>query len=94
MSTIQIRVDTQSKKKVKKVLDELGLDFTTAIKIYFHQIVSTQSIPFKLLTKNGFTPAHEKKLVAESRETLRLYKAGKLKGYPNAKSMWADILKD
>lgn len=59
MSTIQVRIDEKTKKSAKKILDKLGLDFSSAIKIYMHQIVTNEGIPFKILTENGLTMEQE-----------------------------------
>lgn len=60
---IQIRIDEKTKRGAKKVLDELGLDMSSAIKIYLKQIVITESIPLNLVTENGLTPAQEKQIL-------------------------------
>lgn len=64
MATIQVRIPDTDKKAVEKVLDSLGLDMTTAVRIYLKQIVLEEGIPFtinkkKNLTVNGFTPEFE-----------------------------------
>ncbi len=92
-TTLQVRLNQKEKIQVKKVLDGLGIDFSTAIKIYFNKIIHTKGIPFALTTENGFTPEQEKQLIKESNETLRLYKSGKIKGYTDTKEFIQDILK-
>lgn len=71
MTTLQIRIDEKMKKDTKRVLDSLGLDMSSAIKIYFTQVVLTRSIPFPLLTENGLTIAEEMKLLKASEEAKR-----------------------
>lgn len=73
MSYIQLRIDDKTKKSAKKVLDELGVDMSSAIKIYLKQIVIKQGIPFELVTENGFSPDEECKILKASAEA----KAGK-----------------
>jgi DNA-damage-inducible protein J len=68
MSYIQLRVDDNTKKSAKKVLDKLGVDMSSAIKVYLKQIVITQGIPFRLVTENGFTPEEEREILKASRE--------------------------
>ena len=51
---IQIRLDPKLKLGVQKTLDELGLDISTAVKMFFKQIVSTQSLPIENRDVNGF----------------------------------------
>ena len=92
MSTIQIRIDEKTKRSAKKVLDELGLDMSSAIKLYLKQISVKKGIPFPLVTENGFTPAEEAEILRSSNETLKEYKAGKLKGYTSTKEMMKDLM--
>jgi len=68
MSTIQLRIDAETKKKAKKTLDALGLDMSSAIKLYLKQIVIRNGIPFELLTENNLTPNQEKVILAASEE--------------------------
>ncbi len=45
---IQFRVEDELKKKAEKVLDDLGLDLPTALRLFLKKIVKTKSIPFKI----------------------------------------------
>lgn len=71
MSTIQIRIDEKTKKSAKKVLDSIGMDMSSAVKVYLHQIVVTQGIPFPLLTENGLTVQQENQILKASEEAKR-----------------------
>ena len=71
MTTIQIRIDKKTKHAAKKVLDELGLDMSTAIKAYLKQISARKRIPFPLITENGLTPEEEKNLARSAKEARR-----------------------
>lgn len=68
MTTIQIRIDDKTKKSAQKVLDELGLDMSSAVKVYFKQIIVENGIPFRLVTENGLTPQEEKAILKASKE--------------------------
>ena len=48
MPQISVRVDEQLKKEATELFNELGLDMTTAVKLFLKQSVLTRSIPFKL----------------------------------------------
>ena len=48
MSQIAVRVDDQLKKEATALFNELGLDMSTAIKLFLKQSILTKSIPFKL----------------------------------------------
>ena len=52
MSTIAIRVDDKLKEEATAVYKELGLDMTTAVKLFLRQSVLTRSIPFDLKLDN------------------------------------------
>ena len=43
---LNINLDKNLKHETAKMLENLGLDFTTAINIYFKQIVKKKRIPF------------------------------------------------
>jgi len=71
MSTLQVRIDGETKKSAKKVLDKIGMDMSSAVKVYFKQIVITQGIPFQLLTENGLTIQQEQEILKASEEAKR-----------------------
>ncbi|WP_203267852.1 type II toxin-antitoxin system RelB/DinJ family antitoxin [Streptococcus uberis] len=48
MSTIAVRVDDQLKDDATELFQSLGLDMSTAIKMFLIQSVKTQSIPFEI----------------------------------------------
>ncbi len=62
---IQIRIDSKTKKETKKVLDSLGLDMSSAIKLFFRQIINARNLPFELRGENGLT-LHKAELLRES----------------------------
>lgn len=65
MTTVQARIDTKVKKDTKRILDKLGLDFSSAINLYFRQITQKKGIPFRVLTENGFTDEEERAMLRE-----------------------------
>ncbi len=71
MSYIQLRIDEKTKKSAKKVLDKIGIDMSSAIKIYLRQIVINQGIPFKLLTQNGLSIEEERQILKASEEAKK-----------------------
>ena len=60
--SIQIRVNAALKKKLERVLDKMGLDMPTAVRIYFAKIVMTGGIPFSLENneEDRYSPAQMK----------------------------------
>ena len=47
-SLIQVRIEDQLKLQANKLFDNLGLDMSTAIRIFLKQAVATGGIPFEL----------------------------------------------
>ncbi|KXT65114.1 type II toxin-antitoxin system RelB/DinJ family antitoxin [Streptococcus sp. DD04] len=55
MSTIAVHVDEKLKEEATKLYRELGLDMTTAIKMFLTQSVLTRSIPFDIKLDSDFS---------------------------------------
>lgn len=78
MSQIAVRVDDKLKKDATEVFSELGLDMTTAVKLFLKQSVLTRSIPFELAldeySKEEVEQAKKdiQKLVKEKSEVVNL----------------------
>jgi DNA-damage-inducible protein J len=53
MKTLQVRVSDDLRSDADVVLNEIGLDMPTAIRLYLKKIVQTRSIPFSLEAPNG-----------------------------------------
>jgi len=68
MTTIQLRIDENTKTEAQKMLEKIGLDLSSAIKIYLKQIVIKKGIPFPLLTENSLTEAQEEAILNASNE--------------------------
>jgi len=64
--TLQIRIDAKTKKASRKILEELGLDMSSAVKLFLTNVVNRKGIPLDLKTENGFTLAQEQALIAET----------------------------
>jgi len=52
---LNINIDADLKEQTHNVLNQIGLDFTTAINIYFKRIVSENKIPFELSAKRHYS---------------------------------------
>lgn len=50
MANISIAVDDELKNQAEEVFDELGINMTSAIKMYLKAVVRKQGIPFDLVT--------------------------------------------
>ena len=49
MATLNVRIDENLKKQAEIVFEEVGLTTSSAINIFFKQVVRTNSIPFELV---------------------------------------------
>lgn len=64
-TTIQLRIDKATKMKAQVILKKMGMDLSSATKLFLSQVIRTKSIPFVARTENGFTPEYEKMLLEE-----------------------------
>ncbi len=88
MATIHVRIDEKTKKQVKKILGDLGLDMSTAVNMYFQQILLNEGIPFDV-TKSRYIPDH---IMDQWEKEVK--EAMQNKGYDNVDKMFADILSE
>lgn len=78
MTTLSIRIEEKTKREANKTFVALGLDMSSAVKMFLHQVVIEQGIPFK----PSRTPQQiRKEWDKEVKEAL------KTKGYKNAEEM-------
>lgn len=89
---LNIRIDKKTKEEAKSVLEEFGLDLSSGVKLFFHSVINTQSIPFPVRTKNGYTLAQEARMLREAEQAINDYKSGKRKGYKSAEELHKAIL--
>lgn len=54
-ATVRARVEPQLKERAEEVLSELGLNPTSAITLYYEQIVKRHGIPFPVSLPNAIT---------------------------------------
>ena len=85
MTTINIRIDENTKNKATITLNKLGLDMSSAIKMFLNQVIHEKEIPFVSSINN-------KKIKERwNREVADAEKNGKR--FTNAKDLISDILK-
>ncbi|MCM1299765.1 MAG: type II toxin-antitoxin system RelB/DinJ family antitoxin [Firmicutes bacterium] len=84
-SNINVRVDANLKKEAEILLEELGLNLSSAINIYLRKMVQTQSIPFTIGKYNAETQA-------AMRETDEII-SGKqrTRSYSSARELFAEL---
>lgn len=85
MTTLSIRIEEKIKRDANKTLKGLGLDMSSAVKMFLHQVVIEQGIPFK--------PSRTPKEIREEWDKGVEYALKYGKGYKNVDEMFRDILK-
>lgn len=50
-TTINVRIDTDVKREVEELLNEMGMNISTAVNVFFKQIQFDKALPFKPTTK-------------------------------------------
>ena len=86
-ATIQIRIDAKTKSKAQATLKKLGLDISSAARLFFNHVVKTKTIPFRVLTVNGYTLEYEAELLAE----IKAMRAGAGKRFKTAKEFMTSL---
>ncbi len=92
-TNVQIRVETDLKKKAEKVFSGLGLDMPTAVRVFLKKVVATSSIPFSLSTSKTnsytFSAQEVREILAAAQEAGE---PGKLSGpFKNANDLIAHL---
>jgi DNA-damage-inducible protein J len=85
MTTLNIRIEENVKNKANKTLSSLGLDMSTAVKIFLNQVITENGLPFTPTNNTAVIKARWDKEVANA------LKNGKR--YTSAKTLLGDILK-
>lgn len=88
---INVRVDRDTKEQAKATLEALGLDLSSGVKLFLKSVINTQSIPFEVRTKNGYTLREEKEMIDSVKELKEEIKTGKATIYKSAQEMIADM---
>lgn len=48
-TTIRSRVEPELKREAVEILNACGLDLSTAIRLFLHQVIATNGLPFELI---------------------------------------------
>jgi DNA-damage-inducible protein J len=68
---IQVRMDRSLKDEAEAVFEEMGLDTTTAVRIFFTKVVKTRSMPFRLKAEPEFTTDQEDQILEAWEESKK-----------------------
>ena len=88
MANINIRIDENIKKNAEKVFAKLGLNSTTAITLFYVQVIRSNSIPFEL--KAEFPNETTKKAIKEVEE---MEKESNVDSFENVDDLMEDLHK-
>ena len=62
---VQIRVDDKLKDDVSAIYDQLGLDLSTAVRIFFKRTVAEQGIPFSMKLNDDSKRSYARKRIPQ-----------------------------
>lgn len=80
-SVVRARIEPELKERVENVLEQIGLNTTEAIRLYFKQIVMQGGIPFDVCIPN-----------TETIKAIEAVEKGEgLKEYKNAEEMFKEL---
>jgi DNA-damage-inducible protein J len=65
---LQVRMDRDLKESAEEVFAAIGIDATTAVRLFFTKVATTRSIPFALKAEPEFTPEEEAEILAAAEE--------------------------
>ena len=51
--SLQVRVPEKLRKDADEVLEKVGLDMSTAVRVYLKKIITTRGIPFSLVAEDS-----------------------------------------
>jgi len=72
MVSLQIRVDEQLRDQAQQIASDLGMDLTTAVRIFLKQMVNNKGLPFR----PELDPFHSPGNQAALRKSLASLEAG------------------
>ena len=85
---LQIRIDTKTKEEARKVLEGLGMDISSAVKIFLRQVINTRNFPCEIRDENGFTIRAASEMRAAVEDVRKSSES-----FRNTKSLFDDLLK-
>ena len=86
-AVLQTRVDAETKLEAESLFDSLGLDITTAIRLFLRQSINQQRIPFDIVPpKCNFS----EETLAAIDEARRISKDSSVKSYSSVKELFED----
>ncbi|MDR3346547.1 MAG: type II toxin-antitoxin system RelB/DinJ family antitoxin [Campylobacteraceae bacterium] len=86
-STLTIRMDAELKENAQNILNDIGLDLTTAVKLFLRQTVIQQKLPLELVASN-YKPSN---IVKASIKEASEIKSKQPRKFSSASAIFKDI---
>lgn len=86
-TTLQVRLDPKLKKEAQKIAKSLGLDLSSAIKMFLVQMTVEKGLPFYAGVERHLSPKEARYLAKLSSEAMNSKKT-----YTSVDAMFRDIL--
>ncbi len=71
-ATILVRIEPQIKKQAESVFDDLGVSPSTAVNMFYRQVIKHDGLPFRVTKKKADIPDLDKMTKDEIKELLDL----------------------
>ena len=85
-TNLVVRMDSKLKNKARKIIEKQGLDMSTAVKIFFNQVIAEKGVTIIPLHKQEIL---KKRWDAEFEDAIKNGKS-----YSSAEEMFADMDKE
>ncbi|QNT78444.1 type II toxin-antitoxin system RelB/DinJ family antitoxin [Entomobacter blattae] len=69
MANLQIRIDDELKNKAQQIASAMGMDLTTAVRVFLKQLVHERAFPFRPDVDPFYSPENQK-ILKESIDQL------------------------
>ena len=90
-TVIQIRMDEELKNDASAILEDIGLDLPTAIRVFLKKVVAREGIPFDVAREDAPNPV----TIAAMRETEEIMAhPERYKSYSSVAEMMKDLEQD
>jgi len=63
ITNINVRIDEDIKKQAEELLNDWGLNMSTAINVFLRQMIKQQKIPFEISSDPFYSPQNQAKLL-------------------------------
>ncbi|OGI83306.1 hypothetical protein A2997_02320 [Candidatus Nomurabacteria bacterium RIFCSPLOWO2_01_FULL_36_10b] len=73
MTTVNVRIDEKTKARATKVLSHIGLDMSSAVKVFLSQVIIEGGLPFKPKRSSKEIRAQWDKDIEEAVKTRNIF---------------------